>query len=91
MSELRHFVNRTELLALIKEDHKVDISSTTSTDDLVSILEDIDDFWGFKWCPLTPIKEEMEAYIQETIKKILNCSIKMEGLLKPRREVNNGK
>lgn len=70
MSELRHIINKTELLSLIKEDHKVDISSTTSIDDLVSILEDIDDFEGFKWCPLTPIKEQMEAYIQKHIRKM---------------------
>ena len=65
---MKELVNKTELRNIVKEYEEIDITDTATVTELLNMLDD-----GYKpeyACPLTPIKEEMEDYIQANIRKI---------------------
>lgn len=65
---MKHLVNKTELRQIVKEYEEIDIRHSATPEELISILDD-----GFSpeyMCPLVPVKEIMEEYIQNNIRKM---------------------
>jgi hypothetical protein len=66
---MKELINKSELLLIIKESENSDISRMTTSNELISILEN-GDTTRSKKCPLFSIKERMENYIQDNIRKM---------------------
>lgn len=65
---MKELVNKTELRAIVKEYEEVDIRRSATSDELIAIL---DTGYDPKYmCPLIPIKDKMETYIQTNIRKM---------------------
>jgi len=65
---MKEQVNKTELIAIIKEYEEIDISRMAKTSSLISLLEN--GYTDQPICKLVPIKEKMEGYIQGNIRKM---------------------
>lgn len=65
---MKELVNKTELRAIVKEYEEIDIRHSATANELINALDS-----GYKpelMCPLIPIKENMEEYIQKNIRKM---------------------
>lgn len=65
---MKELINKSELRLIIKEYEEIDIRRSATSEQLISILDD-----GYSpeyMCPLVPVKEQMEEYIQRNIRKM---------------------
>lgn len=65
---MKELVNKTELRAIVKEFEEVDIRYSATKDELINMLDE--GYVPSTMCPLIPIKEEMEEYIQDNMRKM---------------------
>lgn len=65
---MKELINKSELRLIVKEYEEIDIRQSATSEQLISIL---DDGYSPKYmCPLVPVKEQMEEYIQKNLRKM---------------------
>ena len=67
---MKESVNKTELRMIVKEYEETDIRRSTKVSELISIAEGETELDDEHKCPLSPIKETMEDYIQANIRSM---------------------
>lgn len=67
---MKHQVNKSELRMLVKENEEIDIRRSVKESELISILMGETPMDSSMKCPLLEVKQSMETYIQNNLRKM---------------------